>query len=70
MGARPVGEVIVLRDDFQPDTSGDMDLGYSRLVKDNRGEWVGPYYGATRDHLQPHIAATIWRAKSKWRIEG
>lgn len=49
----------VLRDDFQPDSFGDMDFGYPRLVQNERGELVVIYYWATRERFHQHIAATI-----------
>ncbi|MHB1459887.1 MAG: sialidase family protein [Armatimonadota bacterium] len=55
-------EELGLRHDFQPDTHGDMDFGYPRLVQNERGDLVVIYYWATTENIHQHIAATIWSA--------
>ncbi len=60
-GGKSWAEETVLRDDFQPDKFGDKDFGYPRLVQNHQGELAAMYYWATKEQLQQHIAATIWK---------
>lgn len=54
------GQELTLRDDFQPDSYGDPDLGYPRLVQRADGQLIAIYYWATAERPHNHIAATIW----------
>jgi hypothetical protein len=51
---------IILRDDYQPDSYNDPDLGYCRMVVRPDGKLVTMYYWATPEHPTHHIGATIW----------
>ncbi len=55
------GDELVLREDFQPDSFGDKDFGYPRLVQNHEGEMLALYYWANSEHPQHHIAASIWK---------
>ncbi|HEY5553187.1 MAG TPA: sialidase family protein [Opitutaceae bacterium] len=52
---RSWGPEMVLRDDGRT-----WDLGYCRSVVRSDGRIVTVYYFATKDHVENHIAATIW----------
>lgn len=51
---------VVLRDGYQPDARGEVDLGYPRLYQRPDGALVVVYYWSTRERLTAHIAATTW----------
>jgi len=56
-------EKIILRDDYQPDSYNDPDLGYCRMVQRPDGKLVTIYYWQTQaQYLQQSgsIEATIW----------
>jgi BNR repeat-like domain len=55
------GEEIVLRDGYRADSHDDADLGYPRAFQRPDGKLVAVYYWADAAHIEPHIAATIWR---------
>lgn len=62
-GGKTWDKEIILRDDFQPDSFDDKDFGYAQLTQNHQGELVAMYYWSTKNNLQHHIAATIWKAK-------
>jgi len=49
------GPELVLRDDART-----WDIGYCRSVVRRDGKIVTVYYYATKDHIENHLAATIW----------
>ncbi len=59
-GGRSWAQEFVLRDDYQTDAHGDMDLGYPRLVPNGDGRMVAIYYWATRERFEQHVAGTLW----------
>jgi hypothetical protein len=52
---------MIVRDDFQTDSFGDMDFGYPQLAVNKKNELVAFYYWATKTNPEHHIAATIWK---------
>jgi len=52
---------LIVRDDFQTDSFGDMDFGYPQLAENHKREIVALYYWATKENPQQHIATTIWK---------
>jgi hypothetical protein len=52
---------LIIREDFQPDSFGDMDFGYPQLVVNHKKKIVALYYWATKENPQQHIATTIWK---------
>ena len=59
-GGTTWGDALPIRDDFQPDSFGDKDLGYPRLVQAGDGALVALYYWSTKDIPQQHIAFSRW----------
>ena len=55
------GQALVLRSDFEPDSYGDSDLGYPRVLQRADGKLIALYYWATKATPHQHIAATTWR---------
>ena len=55
------GKELILRDDFQTDSFGDMDFGYPILAVNHKNKFVHIYYWATKENPEHHIAATIWK---------
>ena len=51
------GDIIHLRDD-----AATWDMGYCRMVERPDGKLVTIYYYNTPEHIEQHIAATIWDA--------
>lgn len=51
---------VILRDGYQPDAGGEIDLGYPRLFQRPDGALVVVYYWSTRERPTAHIAATTW----------
>ncbi len=60
-GGRTWEDEITLREDFQPDSFGDKDFGYPRLVQNHQGELLALYYWASPENPQHHIAGSIWK---------
>jgi hypothetical protein len=60
-GGKSWGKELIVRDDFQPDSFGDMDFGYPRLAVNQKNKLVNLYYWATKEIPQQHIATTIWK---------
>ena len=56
------GEEFIVRDGFYSAPGDDFsDLGYPRLVQNEKGELVAMYYWASEEHKEQYIAATIWK---------
>jgi hypothetical protein len=54
------GDQITLRDDWADCADDRQDLGYPRLTQLANGRIIAAYYWSTPDHIENHIAATIW----------
>jgi hypothetical protein len=54
------GEQITLRDDWADCNNDRQDLGYPRITQLADGRIISAYYWSTPDHIENHIAATIW----------
>jgi len=54
------GEQITLRDDWADCADDHQDLGYPRIAQLANGTIIAAYYWSTPDHIENHIAATIW----------
>ena len=52
---------LIIREDFQTDSFGDMDFGYPQLTENNKKKIVALYYWATKENPQQYIATTIWK---------
>jgi hypothetical protein len=52
---------LMVRDDFQADSFGDMDFGYPQLAENHKKKIVAMYYWATKENYQQHIATTIFK---------
>jgi hypothetical protein len=54
------GPEITLRDDYDPDAAGEIDLGYPRAFQSPDGTVNVVYYWADKDHETNFIAVTRW----------
>ncbi len=52
---------LIVREDFQTDSFGDMDFGYPQLAVNHKNNLVALYYWATKENPQQHIAVTTWK---------
>jgi len=53
-------EQITLRDDWADCADDHQDLGYPRIAQLANGTIIAAHYWSTPDHIENHIAATIW----------
>jgi hypothetical protein len=60
-GGKSWEKEMIIREDFQTDSFGDMDFGYPQLAVNRKKELVALYYWATKENPQQHIATTIWK---------
>ncbi len=51
----------VLRDDMTDCSGEKQDGGYPRITQLANGRVICVYYWSTSDHIENHIAATIWK---------